>query len=35
MIRTPDVYKGKGIRYIGEKLKIKPGKKAKAASATA
>ncbi|PJA55516.1 50S ribosomal protein L6, partial [Candidatus Roizmanbacteria bacterium CG_4_9_14_3_um_filter_33_18] len=31
MIRKPDVYKGKGIRYLGEKLRIKPGKKAKAA----
>ena len=35
MIRKPDVYKGKGIRYLGEKLRIKPGKKAKAASAAA
>ncbi len=35
MIRKPDVYKGKGIRYLGEKLRIKPGKKAKAAGATA
>ena len=35
MIRKPDVYKGKGVRYLGEKLRIKPGKKAKAASATA
>lgn len=34
MIRKPDVYKGKGIRYLGEKLRIKPGKKAKAAGAT-
>lgn len=33
MIRKPDVYKGKGIRYLGEKLRIKPGKKAKAAGA--
>lgn len=31
MIKKPDVYKGKGIRYLGEKLRIKPGKKAKAA----
>jgi large subunit ribosomal protein L6 len=29
MIRKPDVYKGKGIKYAGEKLRIKPGKKAK------
>ncbi len=35
MIKKPDVYKGKGIRYLGEKLRIKPGKKAKAAGATA
>ncbi len=35
MIRRPDVYKGKGIRYLGEKLRIKPGKKAKAAGAVA
>lgn len=35
MIRKPDVYKGKGIKYLGEKLRIKPGKKAKAAGATA
>lgn len=35
MIRKPDVYKGKGIRYLGEKLRIKPGKKAKAAGTTA
>jgi len=35
MIRKPDVYKGKGIRYLGEKLRIKPGKKVKAAGATA
>ena len=30
-IKKPDVYKGKGIRYEGEKVRIKPGKKAKAA----
>lgn len=30
MIRKPDVYKGKGIRYQGERVRIKPGKKAKA-----
>jgi len=35
MIRKPDVYKGKGIKYLGEKLRIKPGKKAKAATTTA
>ncbi len=28
-IKKPDVYKGKGIKYEGEKLRIKPGKKAK------
>ncbi|OGK51332.1 50S ribosomal protein L6 [Candidatus Roizmanbacteria bacterium RIFCSPLOWO2_01_FULL_41_22] len=31
MIRRPDVYKGKGIRYEGEVIKLKPGKKAKTA----
>lgn len=31
--KKPDAYKGKGIRYLGEKLRIKPGKKAKAATA--
>ena len=25
-LREPDSYKGKGIRYSGEKLKLKPGK---------
>lgn len=33
IIKKPDVYKGKGIKYEGEKLRIKPGKKAKAAGA--
>lgn len=28
-IRKPDPYKGKGIRYEGEYIKLKPGKKAK------
>jgi len=28
-IKKPDVYKGKGIKYVGEFLKLKPGKKAK------
>ena len=28
-IRPPDPYKGKGIRYLGEVLKLKPGKAAK------
>lgn len=28
MIKKPDVYKGKGIKYLGERLRIKPGKKA-------
>ncbi len=35
MLRKPDVYKGKGIHYEGEKLRIKPGKKAKTAGAPA
>ncbi len=30
ILKKPDVYKGKGIRYEGEQLRIKPGKKAKA-----
>jgi large subunit ribosomal protein L6 len=30
MLKKPDAYKGKGIRFFGEKLRIKPGKKAKA-----
>lgn len=24
--RPPDAYKGKGIRYVGEKIRLKPGK---------
>lgn len=28
-IRPPDAYKGKGIRYLGEEIKLKPGKAAK------
>ncbi len=28
-LRPPDAYKGKGIRYAGEQLKLKPGKTAK------
>ena len=31
--RPPDVYKGKGVRYQGETVKLKPGKAAKAAGA--
>lgn len=31
-IKQPDVYKGKGIRYQGEVIKLKPGKKAKMAT---
>lgn len=30
-VRKPDPYKGKGIRYAGEIIKLKPGKKAKTA----
>jgi large subunit ribosomal protein L6 len=29
-IRPPDAYKGKGIRYVGEPVRIKPGKAGKA-----
>ncbi|KKU87733.1 MAG: 50S ribosomal protein L6 [Candidatus Beckwithbacteria bacterium GW2011_GWC2_47_9] len=32
-LRQPDAYKGKGIRYQGEVIKLKPGKAAKAAEA--
>ena len=32
-VRPPDAYKGKGIRYQGEYVRIKPGKAAKAAAA--
>jgi len=28
-IRPPDSYKGKGIKYFGEKLRLKPGKSGK------
>ncbi|MBI1862614.1 50S ribosomal protein L6, partial [Candidatus Microgenomates bacterium] len=31
ILKKPDAYKGKGIRYAGEVIKTKPGKKAKAA----
>ncbi len=34
-IKPPDVYKGKGIKFEGEKLRIKPGKKAKTITAGA
>lgn len=29
-VRKPDAYKGKGIRYQGEVIKLKAGKKATA-----
>ena len=29
-IRPPDAYKGKGIRYVGEAVRLKPGKAGKA-----
>ena len=32
-IRPPEVYKGKGIRYQGEVVKLKPGKAAKTGAA--
>jgi large subunit ribosomal protein L6 len=32
-IRPPDAYKGKGLRYQGEKIKLKPGKAAKMGAA--
>jgi len=31
-VRPPDAYKGKGIRYAGEVIKLKPGKAAKGGS---
>jgi large subunit ribosomal protein L6 len=34
-IRPPDPYKGKGIRYDGEEIKLKPGKAGKAGAAGA
>jgi len=35
ILKKPDAYKGKGIKYEGEKLRIKPGKKAKGAEGEA
>ncbi len=35
MLKKPDVYKGKGIRYLGEIIKLKPGKKVKTTTTTA
>lgn len=32
-VRPPDSYKGKGLRYVGEVVKLKAGKAAKAAGA--
>ena len=34
-IRPPDAYKGKGIRYAGETVRIKPGKTGKAIGGSA
>jgi len=31
-VRRPDSYKGKGVKYQGEKLRLKPGKAAKTAA---
>jgi large subunit ribosomal protein L6 len=31
-IRIPDSYKGKGIKYAGERLRLKPGKAGKTAT---
>jgi len=30
-VRPPDAYKGKGIRYAGEQVRLKPGKAGRAA----
>ena len=27
LLRKPDAYKGKGIRYVGEEVKLKAGKR--------
>ncbi len=32
--KKPDSYKGKGVRYLGEKIKLKPSKKVKATGST-
>jgi large subunit ribosomal protein L6 len=29
-VRKPEPYKGKGVRYLGEQIKLKAGKAAKA-----
>jgi len=29
-VRPPESYKGKGIRYVGEQVRLKPGKSARA-----
>lgn len=34
-VRPPDAYKGKGIRYVGEVVRLKPGKAGKAIGGTA
>jgi large subunit ribosomal protein L6 len=28
-LRAPDVYKGKGVRFVGERIKLKAGKTGK------
>ncbi|PJC81692.1 50S ribosomal protein L6 [Candidatus Roizmanbacteria bacterium CG_4_8_14_3_um_filter_36_10] len=35
IIKKPDSYKGKGIRYLGERIKLKPSKKVKAVGSVA
>jgi large subunit ribosomal protein L6 len=34
-MRPPEPYKGKGVKYAGEKIRRKPGKAGKGAKATA
>ncbi|MDO8551596.1 MAG: 50S ribosomal protein L6 [bacterium] len=34
-LRSPDAYKGKGLRYQGEKIRLKPGKSAKIGAGSA
>lgn len=35
LLKKPDSYKGKGIRYEGEQIRLKPGKKVKATTGAA
>lgn len=35
ILKKPDIYKGKGIRFEGEQIRLKPGKKVKATTGAA